>query len=170
MEAFIEFLTVHFSDYAIWLILAAAFIDSLVFTGLILYGFLMITMVGVFYTAGLVNEAEIFVVAFLGTYVGNCVNFLIGLKLQETKIVQKILCRPQISTITKRMQSNWLLLWMIPIRIVGFTRPLYAVTFAAFGMPPKKFFLFEFFVAAFWVALWLSILVFGTETYNYFAT
>tara|TARA_B100000508_G_scaffold98236_1_gene77079 strand:+ start:812 stop:1309 length:498 start_codon:yes stop_codon:yes gene_type:complete len=158
-----EELIYQFSPYAPAAILIAAALDIFFITGYILYGFAMLASVLMMYTSGMIGAEAILITAFLGTTIGNSINYWIGRFFGETEFVRKRLTQPRAQKARHFLQHRGLIIFMVIGRFITFTRPMYALILGSMRIKFRRFLMYEIPLAFFWVAFWLFIILQGEE-------
>ncbi len=156
--------------YVPFVIFAAAFLDTLCFTGLFFYGGAMVGAVLAFYVTGAVTIPEIILAATTGTLFGSATNFYLGYYSSHTKRVQHILAHKRAESVTSFINRNHLLTVLIVGRFITVARPFYSLLLGVTRLSPRRFFLFEIPIITIWVLLWLFILLQGERLYTHFFT
>jgi membrane protein DedA with SNARE-associated domain len=144
----------------------AAFFDTFIGTGYLLYGFALLATVGMMHMDGLVTIPEIMVAASIGTIAASSTNFALGRWFGHTTWVQHRLNTKPIRTLQGLLNryGNW---WFIIIgRSVTFFRPSYALLLGLMERPWRKFLVMEIPFAILWVSFWLGIIIFGELLYQ----
>ena len=154
--------------YVPFVIFAAAFLDTLCFTGLFFYGGAMVGAVLAFYVGGVVTIPEIIVAATAGTLLGSGTNFYLGYYSSHTKRVQAFLAHNKAKRVTEFIGRNHLLTVLVIGRIITIARPFYSLILGVTKVSPRRFFLYEIPIIIVWVLVWLFILLQGERLLSYF--
>ncbi len=155
------------SEYAPFVIFVASVFDIFFATGLVLYGAAMLGSIAMMYTSGMITLELIIISAYMGTLLGNILNFFSGYYFAENKHVASKLQHPKIQTARKFLQSRGLFLFMLVCRFVAVSRPLYALLIGSLHIKFRRFIFYELIIAFFWVIFWLFILMQGENLYTY---
>lgn len=143
------------------MILVAAFFDTFVGTGYLLYGFAMLTTVGMMLLEEIITIPEIIAMAWIGTVAASTTNYVLGRFFAETAFIERQRERAALRTLTRYLDrfGNW---WLICIgRFVTVLRPSYGLLLGLLHRPFKRFVIYETIIAGVWVCFWLSIIIFG---------
>jgi membrane protein DedA with SNARE-associated domain len=160
----------QFALYAPLIIFIGAVFDIFFVTGLLLYGAAMISSIFTLYATGMIGVEGIIISAYLGTVLGNTINYWSGRLFAETRLVQKRLAHPKIATAKIFLQSKGLFLYIGILRFIAISRPLYALVLGSMKISFYRFFMYESLVAFVWVVFWLFIIVQGKTLYLHLFT
>lgn len=149
------------SHYAPLVILIAALLDIFFMTGLILYGAAMMSTVLMLHMSGMISTQELIVSAFIGTTIGNILNYWTGRLFGETAFIQNRLDTPRLRKTKHFLQSRGLIVFMTTGRFITFTRPLYALLLGSLQIKFSRFLAVELPLALFWVTFWLLVILEG---------
>ena len=158
----------HLSPYAPVVIFTASVLDIFFVTGFILYGAAMMGSVAMMYTTGMITIEGIIIASYLGTLLGNTVNFAVGRLFGKTAFIIKRLEQPRIQKAQGFLRTNGLFLYILVCRFIAIVRPLYAVVLGSMQIKFYRFILYELIVALLWVIFWLIILIQGESLYSHF--
>tara|TARA_B100000508_G_scaffold75418_1_gene58831 strand:+ start:707 stop:1198 length:492 start_codon:yes stop_codon:yes gene_type:complete len=143
------------------MIFVAAFFDTFIGTGYLLYGFALLATVGMMHMDGMVTVPEIIVAASLGTILASTTNYSIGRWFNHTAWVQRKLDTKPVRTLNRCLDrfGNW---WFIVIgRSITFLRPSYALVLGLLHRPWRRFVMYESIIATIWVTFWAGIIILG---------
>lgn len=156
----------NLSHYAPIVILIAAALDIFFVTGLFLYGFAMLSTVGMLHATGMISTQALIVSAFIGTVSGNICNYWAGRLFNNTRFIQSKLESKQAKRAQSFLNSRSLFLYMIVGRFITFTRPLYALLLGSLQVSFRTFLSREIPLALFWVTFWIVIILQGERLYE----
>ena len=156
----------NLSHYAQLVIAIAAFLDIFFATGLILYGFAMLSTVGMLHMTGMITTTELVISATIGTVTGNVCNYWIGRLFGTSSFIKKRLQSPTMQKLQISLRSRGLLPFMIISRSITFTRPLYALFLGSLNISFRRFIVREIPLAFLWVSFWIVIILQGEELYS----
>lgn len=149
------------SPYAPVLVLTASFFDILFLTGFLLYGGALVASILMLYGSGAIGAEALFISAYMGTFLGNCTNFLIGKYFGEYEFVKRKLQTKTMKKVQRFTHNHGLFICMAIGRFVTFIRPVYALVLGTTGLSPRRFFLYESMIAFIWIAFWVVVIVQG---------
>lgn len=144
------------------LILVAAYLDTFMFTGYFLYGFAMLTSVGVMHMKGLITAPEIILIGWVGTALASCTNFAIGyLGGAAMKRQQERLMAGKLERLQPYLQGGRVWLAILVGRSITFTRPAYGFLLGAAHTKPLRFITLELIISLLWVVFWVCLILLG---------
>lgn len=157
----IETVLYYLKPMAPVMIMVAAFLDTFIGTGYILYGFALLASVGMMHMQGLITVPEIIVAASLGTIAASSLNFGLGHWFGHTSWVQRRTTGPVISELNRYLDTYGLWWFIVIGRSITILRPSYGLVLGLLGRPWGRFIVYEVVIATVWVSFWLAIILFG---------
>lgn len=145
------------------MVMVAAFLDTFVGTGYLLYGFAMLSSVGMLLLQEMVSVPAVFVAASTGTIAASCVNFGLGRYCSHWRFVQRRSHSRPVLTLNHYLDryGNW---WFILFgRYITVLRPSYGLVLGLLGRPWHRFLRYEIPIALLWVGFWLAVIIYGTS-------
>ena len=145
------------------MIMVAAFFDTFVGTGYLLYGFALLGTVAMMHMDGMVSVPEIIVAASIGTVAASSTNFALGRFFGHTSFVTRRQNSKPVRTLHTLLNryGNW---WFIVIgRSITFLRPSYGLVLGLLQRSWKNFLMMEIPYAIVWVSFWLGVILLGEE-------
>lgn len=158
-----ESLLTEAHSWTILVILAAAWLDTFVFSGYIFYGFALLASASVLYATGSLTLIELLLGAYIGTTLSSTLNFYLGRFGKSLPYIQSVLERETAQRIHQQLHKRSLFLIMLVSRFITLLRPSYGLVLGAFSIPPRTFIIYELIVAALWVGLWSTVMVLGED-------
>lgn len=145
------------------MIMVAAFFDTFVGTGYLLYGFALLGTAALMHLDGMVSVTEIVLAASVGTIAASATNFSLGRFFGHTAWVHRRLDTPVVHRL-RRILDRYGTWWFIIIgRSVTFFRPSYALLLGLMHRPWQKFLVMEILYAILWVIFWTGVILAGEE-------
>jgi len=154
----------HWHDFALVTIITAAFIDTFIVSGYILYGFALLANAGILYAAGTLSIQHIFIGALIGTTAASMVNFYIGTIFAKSRWVQQQLKKDLAVRIQNQLHTRGLFIAMLIARFITLLRPMYGLVIGTLNVSPRRFILCEIVVSIIWVTFWATVLYFSTDS------
>lgn len=148
-------------QFGIIAICMAAFLDVVVFTGVIFNGVLLLGVATTFFSIGSASGLEIFILAFVGSYTASVANFIFGKRFSNSKKMINIWSSRAGNVVRGRLNGSALLPSMLVLRFITLSRPVYACMLGTMNVSLRKFLALEFIASLVWVGFWTLILVNG---------
>lgn len=149
------------NDFGLLAICLAAYLDVLVFTGVVFNGTLLLAVATTLYGSGAAEPRDVFLLSLAGTFLASSSNFLLGRIFKETEWMDRVRGTNGGQRVQKVLQGKGLLPAMIALRFITICRPIYSVTLGALGVSVSRFLIFEFLASVVWVSFWTAVLVGG---------
>jgi membrane protein DedA with SNARE-associated domain len=157
----------QFASYAPAVIFIASVLDIFFVTGLFLYGAAMLGSIAMMYSTGMITLEMIIVSSYLGTLLGNSLNYFSGRMFDKAPFIERKLQHPKVQKVRKLLQTKSLFIYILVCRFIAVSRPLYALVLGSLKVNFGRFILYESLVALAWVIFWLFILVQGESLFSH---
>lgn len=151
----------HLSPFTPLIVCAATVLDIFFLTGFIFYGAAMMSAILMLLMTNMISVEALLISAFIGSTLGNVVNYWVGRSFGTTEFVTKRLQNQKIQRFEQFLERRGLLVFMIVGRFITFTRPLYALLLGSLGVSFRRFLVRELPLTLVWVSFWLWVILQG---------